>query len=356
MKKNIFGDDSSESEFESISEIKNNRSKSEEQPVNLEKIESISEFKNIRTKSEEPVNFKKIESQKKTSKNQKKSEKNNSDREEKKKSINEKKKSMNEKKKDLNNSSEKSENFFNFEKHDSSQNKINDPNDSDKLDYFSSSNQKSIDNDSSSQTLSEEIFEDVKKRSKSSSKNKINYFIEMMNLFINKNIDCWESEKTQKKFRSLIIDNIPKIREKIKDPNKPKKIRSAYIFFSIDKRNEIKTKYPNLKPQEIMKKIGESWKKLSLEKKEKYEKQKEIDKERFNSDMKKYEKPKKPLNAYNLFFSEQYPKINCPQKEKFKIISEQWKNISQTEKEFFIQKADKEKNLYNIQMTTFLNK
>lgn len=52
---------------------------------------------------------------------------------------------------------------------------------------------------------------------------------------------------------------IVKKSKKIKSPNALKPPINAYFFFLIEQRSEFKTKYPDLKPQELVKKIYEKW-------------------------------------------------------------------------------------------------
>ena len=51
--------------------------------------------------------------------------------------------------------------------------------------------------------------------------------------------------------------------KKKKDPNAPKRAKSAYFIFCEDKRPEIKSKYPDLKMTDVSKKLGEAWKELT---------------------------------------------------------------------------------------------
>lgn len=65
-------------------------------------------------------------------------------------------------------------------------------------------------------------------------------------------------------------DEIPKKRKnkKIKkDPNKPKRSMSSFMFFAKEKRQSIKEQYPDIKITEIGKKLSELWKKLTPEEK-----------------------------------------------------------------------------------------
>lgn len=50
-----------------------------------------------------------------------------------------------------------------------------------------------------------------------------------------------------------------KTAKKKKDPNAPKRSKSAYMFFCEDKRAEVKGKNPELKMTDISKKLAELW-------------------------------------------------------------------------------------------------
>ncbi|WJG71385.1 hypothetical protein [Spiroplasma ixodetis] len=69
--------------------------------------------------------------------------------------------------------------------------------------------------------------------------------------------------------------------KKIKNPNAPKQPINAYFFFLIEQRSEFKVKYPNLKPQELVRKIYEKWLQLDITEKEKYQALANADKERY---------------------------------------------------------------------------
>ena len=54
--------------------------------------------------------------------------------------------------------------------------------------------------------------------------------------------------------------------KKTKDPNSPKRYKSAYMFFNIERINEYKKKYPDkkIKVAEIAKESGIEWKKAQI--------------------------------------------------------------------------------------------
>ena len=80
-----------------------------------------------------------------------------------------------------------------------------------------------------------------------------------------------------------------------KDPNKPKRAKSSYLFFCDDKRADVMNglkkklgKNENLKIAMVSKKLGDMWKKIDAKEKVKYEKLSEKDKERYEAEMEAY--------------------------------------------------------------------
>ncbi|KIY91530.1 hypothetical protein MNEG_16434 [Monoraphidium neglectum] len=68
--------------------------------------------------------------------------------------------------------------------------------------------------------------------------------------------------------------------KKGKDPNAPKRPTGSYMYFSADKRGEVKEKNPSYAMGDIAKELGAMWKALSDEEKAKYEEMAKKDKER----------------------------------------------------------------------------
>jgi hypothetical protein len=85
--------------------------------------------------------------------------------------------------------------------------------------------------------------------------------------------------------------------KKIKDPNKPKRYKSAYIFFNIDKVNEYKKNHPEIKLNiiDIAREAGKEWQNIKADEKkyEKYRKMEENDKKKYKKEIDLYEKSKK---------------------------------------------------------------
>ena len=78
--------------------------------------------------------------------------------------------------------------------------------------------------------------------------------------------------------------------KKVKDPNAPKKGISAFMLFSNEHRNKVKTENPSLSFGEIGRKVGEAWKALTDKQKQPYIKKAEQDKKRYESEMASYTK------------------------------------------------------------------
>jgi hypothetical protein len=80
-----------------------------------------------------------------------------------------------------------------------------------------------------------------------------------------------------------------------KDPNKPKRAKSSYLYFCDDKRktvmDDLKKKLKkgeNIKIANVSKKLGDMWKKLSDKDKVKYNNLSNADKKRYESEMEEY--------------------------------------------------------------------
>jgi hypothetical protein len=80
--------------------------------------------------------------------------------------------------------------------------------------------------------------------------------------------------------------------KKIKDPNAPKKNISNYLHFSKEFRPKYKKENPEIKPQDIIKKLGEEWNKIKEDpnKKKKYDDIAEKDKKRYDKELDEYKK------------------------------------------------------------------
>lgn len=103
-----------------------------------------------------------------------------------------------------------------------------------------------------------------------------------------------ENKNIEKLFKKLKISNDKEItlNEIIERNNNyiepPKRPLSAYMFFSKEKRLDIKKQNPEMKLGDISKIVGKSWKIISEDDKKKYNKMSDNDKTRYNKQMEEY--------------------------------------------------------------------
>jgi len=80
--------------------------------------------------------------------------------------------------------------------------------------------------------------------------------------------------------------------KKLKDPNKPKRAKSSYLYYCDDKRdgviNKIKKGEKGVSISIISKELGSGWKQISDKDKEQYIKLANDDKERYIEEMENY--------------------------------------------------------------------
>tara|TARA_X000000950_G_C13550151_1_gene511180 strand:+ start:119 stop:544 length:426 start_codon:yes stop_codon:yes gene_type:complete len=76
--------------------------------------------------------------------------------------------------------------------------------------------------------------------------------------------------------------------KKVRDPNKPKRSKNAFMFFSAAKRSEIKEANPDMKSTDISKQLGLLWKDLSDHDKKPFELLAATEKEAYDKAMAAY--------------------------------------------------------------------
>ena len=114
----------------------------------------------------------------------------------------------------------------------------------------------------------------------------------------------WSEKENQDKLQKLIESNLPTRKsssdKKIKDYNKPKAARSAYIYFCNENRQKIRDENPEIKITEVTKILGQQWKELNkkaesnkkaLKQLEKYKNLAFNDKERAKEELADYVRP-----------------------------------------------------------------
>lgn len=79
-----------------------------------------------------------------------------------------------------------------------------------------------------------------------------------------------------------------------KDPNAPKSALTTFLIFSKEMRPKIKAENPDIQFSDMGRKLGELFRALTSEEKEKYEKLAQEDKVRYEKENKAYLKPLPP--------------------------------------------------------------
>lgn len=100
----------------------------------------------------------------------------------------------------------------------------------------------------------------------------------------------YDIDEDIKKCCELLIDeSLSKNKQKKdKDPNKPKKNLSAFMFFCNNYRNEVKNANKGASLGEISKMLGSIWQELESDDKLPFEKQANEDKLRYKKEMEQY--------------------------------------------------------------------
>jgi len=192
--------------------------------------------------------------------------------------------------------------------------------------------------------------------------------------------------KSKKATKKIDKEKKERTRRK-KDPNAPKRARSAYIIYCTKHRAAMKEENPDAKPSEIMAKLGEQWKTLSDDEKVPYQGEASTDKERYATEMKTYvpseespvketkskkgkkngkekksrvskkrskkdpDAPKRPMSAYIIFTNakrEQTKKNNPNAKasDLMRLLGEQWKQLTPEEQQPYKDQASEHKKKY----------
>tara|TARA_Y100000389_G_C17422004_1_gene497279 strand:+ start:707 stop:1606 length:900 start_codon:yes stop_codon:yes gene_type:complete len=194
----------------------------------------------------------------------------------------------------------------------------------------------------------------------------------------NENIsELWNKVETQKNLKKILNGK----KTKNTDPEKPRKIKSAYLFYCDEYRQKLRDENPNLSFKEVTKLMGNIWStiKKDKEKIKKYIELYEQDIIRYEKEMKAYSptgkyaivkgsnkdpnKPKRPFTHYIFYCNEnrkkikkEMPKLN--HKEIVKELGNRWKEIkNDSDKTLFnkyLELSEKDKKRYSIEMKKYL--
>jgi hypothetical protein len=99
--------------------------------------------------------------------------------------------------------------------------------------------------------------------------------------------EAWYSKKNQEALCKIIKKN----NITVKDPNKPKRGKSGYLYFCAEYREKMKTENPDLTVKEIVSKLGILWKQMKITKDpevKRFEQMSIDDRNRYKSEMNTY--------------------------------------------------------------------
>jgi hypothetical protein len=150
----------------------------------------------------------------------------------------------------------------------------------------------------------------------------------------------WESIKNQRKLKKILKENN-------KDPTKPKRGKSGFLFFCDEKRPLIKESNKDIKVKEVVSQLGTLWQELKKDgKTEQYDILSEKDRERYRIEMVVYRnkiksgiatpkvkktprKKETPLDLYikskKMKLRDKNPELNDATMEK--LLKDRWKKL-----------------------------
>ena len=167
----------------------------------------------------------------------------------------------------------------------------------------------------------------------------------------------------------ILKQNIPNKKDssvkKIKDPDAPKRGKSSYIYFCVEKREDIKKNNPDMSAKEIIKELGRIWREnVSVKDKARYEKLSSDDKVRYESERKDYipsndvvqknskrSGPKRGLTGY-IYFCNEFRSVvkeennNLTTKEITSELGKRWRDLSEKDRKPYEKLAEKDKDRY----------
>lgn len=184
-------------------------------------------------------------------------------------------------------------------------------------------------------------------------------------------MDTWNSRKEE--VSKLLSSSAKTSSRKKKDPDAPKKPRSAYILFCSENRPKLQKKSPDLNTTQLTSKLGEMWKSVSDKDKARLNELAKKDKERYKSEMQNYTPPegqeedapkkrggkpkkertgpKRPTSAYLYFCEAMRNKVkeenpDMSGKDITTELGKRWKSLSEKEKAPYNAKGEQDRARY----------
>ena len=175
----------------------------------------------------------------------------------------------------------------------------------------------------------------------------------------------------------ILKENIPNQKDssvkKFKDPDAPKRGKSSYIYFCVEKREDIKKNNPDMSAKEIIKELGRVWREnVSVKDKARYEKLSLDDKARYESERKEYiptndvdktskrSGPKRGLTGY-IYFCNEFRSIlkeennNLTTKEITSELGKRWRELSEKDRKPYEKLAEKDKDRYEKEKESWVD-
>jgi len=160
-----------------------------------------------------------------------------------------------------------------------------------------------------------------------------------------------------------------------KDPHKPKRALTGFMYFSQEFRPEVIASNPNIKFGDVGKMLGVRWGELSDEEKTPFLEKANLDKERYHFQMSSYipdpeyakkskrrdpNKPKRAMSAYLYFCNAKRDTVQAGHPEKKmtdiqKLLGDLWKDTSDAERVPYTKQAEADRRRYDEEITA-LNK
>lgn len=156
-----------------------------------------------------------------------------------------------------------------------------------------------------------------------------------------------------------------------KAPGAPKRGKSPYILFSMDKREEIKAQLPeNAKVTDVMRAIADAWAKMNDDDKQPWKAAAEADKQRYEEEMSSYDgplrvpnkrakkhpdAPKRASSAFLFYSQVMRPRIKAEHQdmkntEISKQLGEAWGKATDEQKAPFVEKEIIDRARYKREM------
>jgi len=186
-----------------------------------------------------------------------------------------------------------------------------------------------------------------------------------------------EQERAKREAEALMGKNGKRRKVTKRNPEAPKRGKSPYIFFSMERREAVKEQLgSDAKTTDIMKQVAHEWNALSDDQKLVYKEKAEADKLRYEEEVKNFDgqlrlpakgkngkikdpnAPKRGMSAFLLYSKDlretvknEYP--NLKTSEISKVLGEKWKALDESEKQPWVDRAAIESERYNQEKAAY---